>query len=293
MTMKKIVLLTLMTMVMVSAKAQFLYRLDLNKNGQKSQPSYIVASHKMGNPKDVAPQIGQIDAVMKKVKVVAYDFSPVADSMRVVEPSSYLSNSMVLKGQTLKDVLSDAQYSKLNALLKKYAGGDMSDPTISKRYGTMTPHAMAENLDQLIYKSAHPDYNPTDSLNQYFLTMAEKHKLPVVGMWFSFKLAWRWNNMSKEKQMKQIDEILNDDAARLKYLEWSLDGYRSGKLDETTTENASTSCGHKHCKRPGEMVYMFAEQAPTLFILDAGELGGDWGVFRKLRDMGATVTPVE
>ena len=53
------------------------------------------------------------------------------------------------------------------------------------------------------------------------------------------------------------------------------------------------ACGHKFCKRPGEWVFIYAEKQPTLFVLDAGELGGDWGVFKKLRELGATVTPVQ
>jgi hypothetical protein len=157
----------------------------------------------------------------------------------------------------------------------------------------MTPHAMAENLDQLIYQKAHPDYNPHDSLNAYVLAMVQEAKLPVEGIWMSFKLAWRWNNESMEKQLGELHDVINDDKARLKFLEWSLDGYRKGLLDETTTETASMACGHKFCKRPGEWVFIYAEKQPTLFVLDAGELGGDWGVFKKLRELGATVTPVQ
>ncbi len=285
--MRKIILLSMLLLATFSARAQFLYRLDLNKSTQKA-PSYILASHKMGNPKDIAPQWAAIQKVLGEVKDAVWDFSPLPDSLRVVDKSFYLQN-----GKTLKDVLSADDYAKVNTLLRKYTGYDMTDARTYARYGRMTPHAMAENLDQLIYQKAHPDYNPHDSLNAYVLAMVQEAKLPVEGIWMSFKLAWRWNNESMEKQLGELHDVINDDKARLKFLEWSLDGYRKGLLDETTTETASMACGHKFCKRPGEWVFIYAEKQPTLFVLDAGELGGDWGVFKKLRELGATVTPVQ
>ena len=92
--MRKIILLSMLLLATFSARAQFLYRLDLNKSTQKA-PSYILASHKMGNPKDIAPQWAAIQKVLGEVKDAVWDFSPLSDSLRVVDKSFYLQNGKI------------------------------------------------------------------------------------------------------------------------------------------------------------------------------------------------------
>ena len=174
--MKKFILsLALLCGCVLGSQAQLLYK--VSKDSSDVKPSYIVASNRLINPMGTITQVSELRNAMTDTDQMYFEVNKAAYA-NSLKDAKKLEN-----GKTLLSLLTPAQQTKLNAFLKKYMEVDFRSSYVQKKYGNLTPAALMEDLEQLLFVANHMgQYDPTHTFDQYFEAQAKANNETVGGL---------------------------------------------------------------------------------------------------------------
>lgn len=273
-------LMLLLSFFTVGVKAQLLYK--ISGNGLE-KPSYVVGIDRLINPQGVVQGISGIKEAMIATDQMYFETSP--DSLSYLEAAYKMP-----AGKTLKTVLTPAQYASLNAFLKKYEGVGLESPHVQKRYGALSPLGLRAEMEKMLFVANHmSEYDPTHTFNEYFAAQARANKEPMYGLTPISTLTARLKAISMPRQAEMLNELVTHADAcvgRLDKMAAAFDKQDVNALSEAAQPDATT------CADIAAWASLMPEvmkKAPTLFVVEAGKLGGSKGLLKLLRDKGFTV----
>ncbi len=275
-------ILILMSAFATGANAQLLYK--VSGNGL-DKDSYIVGIHKLINPQGIVQRISGVKEAMIATDQMYFESAP--------DSASYIKEMRILAGgRTLKEVLTPGQYAKLNAFLKKYEGVGLESPQVQKRYGNLTPLAMKDELEKLLFVANHMgEYDPTHTFNEYFEAQAKVNKEPMFGLNSISGQVAHLKNLPLQRQTEILMDFIEHEDAQLGIMDRMAAAFERqdadavSKVSPMTPETAQT-VSQWSARMPEIM------KTPTLFVVGADKLGGEKGLLNLLKKGGYTVEGV-
>lgn len=303
-TMKKLATLFILALLAAAeAGAQVLYK--VSGNGLE-KPSYVVGTMHLANTSFVEKIAGVKDAIIATNQVygeVKWDDMTNMDSLMVMQQKMLLP-----EGQTLKTVLNAEQYAKLDAFVKKTMGVGMDNPQVFAQLGKATPGTLTTQFELLLYMQAHMgEFDPTNTIDQYFQAQAKKNNEPVGGLeTLSFQGNLLYASTPMERQITQLMCLLNNEEYYTGLMDRMAEAYYAQdieKLKEVMNEKFDATCDatpeeqdaliyNRNADWARKMPAIMAEK-PTLFVVGAGHLPGEKGVLTLLKNAGYTVESVK
>lgn len=275
-------ILILMSAFATGANAQLLYK--VSGNGL-DKDSYIVGIHKLINPQGIVQRISGIKEAMIATDQMYFELTP--DSASFIKAARTLAG-----GKNLKEVLTPGQYDKLNAFLKKYESVGLESPHVQKRYGNLTPIAMKDELEKLLFVANHMgEYDPTHTFNEYFEAQAKVNKEPMFGLNSISGQVAHLKNLPLQRQTEILMDFIEHEDAQLGIMDRMAAAFERqdadavSKVSPMTPETAQT-VSQWSARMPEIM------KTPTLFVVGADKLGGEKGLLNLLKKGGYTVEGV-
>lgn len=280
--MKKFILsLTLLCGCVLGSQAQLLYK--VSKDSSDVKPSYIVASNRLINPMGTITQVSELRNAMTDTDQMYFEVNKAAYA-------NSLKDAKKLKnGKTLLSLLTPAQQTKLNAFLKKYMEVDFRSSYVQKKYGNLTPAALMEDLEQLLFVANHMgQYDPTHTFDQYFEAQAKANNETVGGLSEIDDYINATYKKDLKQQVAQLVSFLENENVELSKLNKAVDAYGAQDLDAVSKASADRVDKALLAAWTAKMQTVMAEK-PTFFVVDAANLGGEEGILQQLRQAGYTV----
>lgn len=301
--MKKVIVSLLLALVSsASAPAQLLYRIS---GKSLAKPSYVFGTFHLAGTQFVErmPGVRQaLDSTSQVYGELRFDDMMQPDSVALMQKSMLLP-----EGKTLKTVLTDGQYRKLDAMLADLMGVGLSNPVVEQQMGRLSPAALMTQLQILQYMKAHMgEFDPTSLVDQYFQKQAKGNGEPVGGLeTLSFQMNLLYG-APLDRQVRQLGCLLDNPAYYAQLTERMAKAYYAQDIDalyDIMNEKLGTACD----ATPEEMAQLLdsrnadwaarmpalMQAAPTLFVVGAGHLPGSRGVLSLLRKAGYTVEAVK
>lgn len=284
--MKKIILsLALACGSFLGLQAQLLYK--VSKDSSDVKPSYMMASNRFMNPMGVVSITGELknaltntDQMYFEVNKSAYD-STIKDAKKLAD------------GKTLLSLLTPAQQTKLNAFLKKYMEVDFRSSYVQKKYGNLTPAALMEDLEQLLFVANHMGlYDPTHTFDQYFEAQAKTNNELVGGLSDVDSYINATYKSDLKLQVARLVSFLENESTELAKWNKAVDAFKAQDLDVAAKATGAhvdkATLETWSAKAQGVM-----SEKPTFFVIDAANLGGEGGLLQLLRQAGYKVEGVK
>lgn len=280
--MKKFILsLTLLCGCVLGSQAQLLYK--VSKDSSDVKPSYIVASNRLINPMGTITQVSELRNAMTYTDQMYFEVNKAAYA-NSLKDAKKLEN-----GKTLLSLLTPAQQTKLNAFLKKYMEVDFRSSYVQKKYGNLTPAALMEDLEQLLFVANHMgQYDPTHTFDQYFEAQAKANNETVGGLSEIDDYINATYKKNLKQQVAQLVSFLENENVELSKLNKAVDAYGAQDLDAVSKASADRVDKALLAAWTAKMQTVMAEK-PTFFVVDAANLGGEEGILQQLRQAGYTV----
>lgn len=280
--MKKFILsLALLCGCVLGSQAQLLYK--VSKDSSDVKPSYIVASNRLINPMGTITQVSELRNAMTYTDQMYFEVNKAAYA-NSLKDAKKLEN-----GKTLLSLLTPAQQTKLNAFLKKYMEVDFRSSYVQKKYGNLTPAALMEDLEQLLFVANHMgQYDPTHTFDQYFEAQAKANNETVGGLSEIDDYINATYKKDLKQQVAQLVSFLENENVELRKLNKAVDAYGAQDLDAVSKASADRVDKALLAAWTAKMQTVMAEK-PTFFVVDAANLGGEEGILQKLRQAGYTV----
>lgn len=301
--MKKVLLLLgAVLLCATTVSAQLLYRISGHGLGK---PSYVVGTFHLASASfvDKIPGIKQaFDETSQVYGELKWDDLANPDTLQLMQ-----RRMMLPPGQTLKTVLTADQFGRLDRHVAKLMGVGLDNPMVMSQMGSMSPAALAVQLQVLQYLTAHMgEFDPTSTIDQYFQVQAKANNEYIGGLEsvdFQSRLLYASQDMGR--QVAQLMCIVDNAGYQTQLMERMAKAYYSQDLDalcRLMDEKLGNACdatdaeadvliynrnAHWASLMPGIM-----NARPTLFVVGAGHLGGTRGVLQLLRRAGYTVEPV-
>lgn len=289
-------------MASVTANAQLLYK--ISGNGLNT-PSYIVGTYHLA-PASYVDSIPGARVALETAEQVCGELS--MDEMSSLEGTQKVMAAMMLPdGQSLKDVLSEEEFAKLDAFMADVMGVGLSNPMVGAQLGKMTPMAIATQLQLLQYMKMTPGFNPNALIDSYFQTEASKNGKPVIGFeTMDFQISVLYKGRSVERQKVQLMCMIDNREYELMMMKTLTEAYFAqdiAKLLEVTEEKLGNKCDSTP-EEDEALIYGrnadWAEKMPaimgdksTLFVVGAAHLPGERGVLELLKKKGYAVEVVK
>ena len=289
-------------MASVTANAQLLYK--ISGNGLNT-PSYIVGTYHLA-PASYVDSIPGARVALETAEQVCGELS--MDEMSSLEGTQKVMAAMMLPdGQSLKDVLSEEEFAKLDAFMADVMGVGLSNPMVGAQLGKMTPMAIATQLQLLQYMKMTPGFNPNALIDSYFQTEASKNGKPVIGFeTMDFQMSVLYKGRSVERQKVQLMCMIDNREYELMMMKTLTEAYFAqdiAKLLEVTEEKLGNKCDSTP-EEDEALIYGrnadWAEKMPaimgdksTLFVVGAAHLPGERGVLELLKKKGYAVEVVK
>lgn len=280
--MKKFILsLALLCGCALGSQAQLLYK--VSKDSSDVKPSYIVASNRLINPMGTITQVSELRNAMTYTDQMYFEVNKAAYA-NSLKDAKKLEN-----GKTLLSLLTPAQQTKLNAFLKKYMEVDFRSSYVQKKYGNLTPAALMEDLEQLLFVANHMgQYDPTHTFDQYFEAQAKANNETVGGLSEIDDYINATYKKDLKQQVAQLVSFLENENVELSKLNKAVDAYGAQDLDAVSKASADRVDKALLAAWTAKMQTVMAEK-PTFFVVDAANLGGEEGILQQLRQAGYTV----
>ncbi|MGM9705277.1 MAG: TraB/GumN family protein [Prevotella sp.] len=283
----------------LAANAQLLYKIS---GKDLKQPSYIIGTHHLANVAFIDKIAGVKEALNDVAQVygeICWDDITNPDSMKIMQQTMMLPD-----GKTLKDVLSKAQYDKLNGYLKNTMGVGLDHPQVAAQMGSMSPMALLTQLQVLTFVMKHMgEFDPSSTFDQYFQAQAKKNNMHIGGLeTLSFQSNLLYRSATMERQIEQLLAFIDNTeknaelmekmteafyAQDIKALKTAMDTKMGNAGDSTPEENAAL-IDNRNARWAETMPAIMADK-PTLFVVGAGHLPGDKGVLALLTNAGYTI----
>ena len=289
-------------MASVTANAQLLYK--ISGNGLNT-PSYIVGTYHLA-PASYVDSIPGARAALETAEQVCGELS--MDEMSSLEGTQKVMAAMMLPdGQSLKDVLSEEEFAKLDAFMADVMGVGLCNPMVGAQLGKMTPMAIATQLQLMQYMKMTPGFNPNALIDSYFQTEASKNGKPVIGFeTMDFQISVLYKGRSIERQKVQLMCMIDNREYELMMMKTLTEAYFAqdiAKLLEVTEEKLGNKCDSTP-EEDEALIYGrnadWAEKMPaimgdksTLFVVGAAHLPGERGVLELLKKKGYAVEAVK
>lgn len=280
--MKKFILsLALLCGCVLGSQAQLLYK--VSKDSSDVKPSYIVASNRLINPMGTITQVSELRNAMTYTDQMYFEVNKAAYANSLTDAKK-LEN-----GKTLLSLLTPAQQTKLNAFLKKYMEVDFRSSYVQKKYGNLTPAALMEDLEQLLFVANHMGkYDPTHTFDQYFEAQAKANNETIGGLSEIDDYIDATYKKDLKQQVAQLVSFLENENVELSKLNKAVDAYTAQDLDAVSKVSADKLDKALLTSWTAKMQTVMAEK-PTFFVVDAANLGGEEGILQQLRQAGYTV----
>ena len=280
--MKKFILsLTLLCGCVLGSQAQLLYK--VSKDSSDVKPSYIVASNRLINPMGTITQVSELRNAMTDTDQMYFEVNKAA-YQETINGAKKLAD-----GKTLLSLLTPAQQTKLNAFLKKYMEVDFRSPYVQKKYGNLTPAALMEDLEQLLFVANHMGmYDPTHTFDQYFEAQAKANNETVGGLSDVDAYINDTYKSDLKQQVARLVEFLENEPNELAKLNKAVGAFKAQDVD------AAAKATGAHVSQPtleawAAKVQTVMAEKPTFFVVDAANLGGENGLLQLLRNAGCKV----
>lgn len=280
--MKKLILsLALLGAGILGTQAQLLYK--VSKDSADLKPSYIVASSRMLNPMGTITQVGELKNALTHTDQVYFEVNKGAYA-------NSLSDAKKLEnGKTLLSLLTPAQQTKLNAFLKKYMEVDFRSSYVQKKYGNLTPAALQEDLEQLLFVANHMgQYDPTHTFDQYFEAQAKANNENIGGLSDIDSYINTTYKKDLKAQVAQLVTFLENESTELAKLNKAVDAFGAQDLDAVSQASAD-KVDQQLLATWKEKIQAVMAEKPTFFVIDAANLGGQEGILQLLRQDGYIV----
>ena len=280
--MKKFILsLTLLCGCVLGSQAQLLYK--VSKDSSDVKPSYIVASNRLINPMGTITQVSELRNAMTDTDQMYFEVNKAA-YQETINGAKKLAD-----GKTLLSLLTPAQQTKLNAFLKKYMEVDFRSPYVQKKYGNLTPAALMEDMEQLLFVANHMGmYDPTHTFDQYFEAQAKANNETVGGLSDVDAYINATYKSDLKQQVARLVEFLENEPTELAKLNKAVGAFKAQDVD------AAFKATGAHVSQPtleawAAKVQTVMAEKPTFFVVDAANLGGENGLLQLLRNAGCKI----
>ena len=273
-------LLLLLGLFAAGAKAQLLYKIT---GDSLKKPSYVVGIDRLINPQGIVQGITGIKEAMIQTDQMYFETAP--------DSASYLRDAYKMpSGKTLKTVLTTAQYNALNTFLKKYEGVGLESPQVQKRYGSLSPLGLRNEMEKLIFVANHmSEYDPTHTFNEYFLAQAKANTEPTYGLTPVSLQIERIKNLTLARQATLLTELVSHADACLGRLDKVADAFSRQDVNAANAAAGYDATTYADIASWANLMPGVMAKAPTLFVVEAGKLGGQKGLLQLLRDKGFSV----
>ena len=280
--MKKFILsLTLLCGCVLESQAQLLYK--VSKDSSDVKPSYIVASNRLINPMGTITQVSELRNAMTDTDQMYFEVNKAA-YQETINGAKKLAD-----GKTLLSLLTPAQQTKLNAFLKKYMEVDFRSSYVQKKYGNLTPAALMEDLEQLLFVANHMGmYDPTHTFDQYFEAQAKANNETVGGLSDVDAYINATYKSDLKQQVARLVEFLENEPTELAKLNKAVGAFKAQDVDaafKATGAHVSLATLEAWAAK----VQTVMAEKPTFFVVDAANLGGEKGLLQLLRNAGCKV----
>ena len=301
--MKKTLVITLATALScLNANAQLLYK--ISGNGLE-KPSYIIGTHHLANVGFIEKINGVKEALTETDQVygeVVLDAMSNPDSLKLVQEAMVLPG-----GTTLKSLLTDEQFKRLDAFMVAKMGAGMSNPMVASKMGNLTPMALVTQFQLLLFMTKHMgEFDPSSTFDQYFQAQAKKNNLPCGGLETVQKqINVLFKGKPYEKQAVDLMCFIDNEEFNSQMMEDLTTAFYAQDLDalkkvldrklgnacDTSAEDEAVLIYNRNTDWLTKMPAIMAEK-PTFFAVGAAHMPGDKGVLQLLRNAGYTVEGV-
>ena len=286
---KYIVLLALLALFLVPAKAQVLYEISGRSVKQKS---YILATNRLVNMQflDTIPNVFKC---FSKCKRVVTEFA-----MQDYEALAALRQAAVLPDSVkLSNFYSESEYEYIDNSLRINLGMGL-DKLCRMKPSYLTEMFRTELMKQWL------QYDEQHSMESFFESVAAERGIPVIGldnigetMYMLFdREPFYW-------QCQELLKVIEYPENEVKQERTIRDMYRNGRLSDIAYQvegpNNKTSISYSdykvYCQRNQQWVKRLQPllaQGGCFITLNAIYLGGDEGLLEQLRSAGYRVRPV-
>ena len=280
--MKKFILsLTLLCGCVLGSQAQLLYK--VSKDSSDVKPSYIVASNRLINPMGTITQVSELRNAMTDTDQMYFEVNKAAYA-NSLKDAKKLEN-----GKTLLSLLTPAQQTKLNAFLKKYMEVDFRSSYVQKKYGNLTPAALMEDLEQLLFVANHMGmYDPTHTFDQYFEAQAKANNETVGGLSDIDAYINATYQSDLKQQVARLVEFLENEPTELAKLNKAVGAFKAQDVD-VAAKATGAHVSQATLEAWAAKVQTVMAEKPTFFVVDAANLGGENGLLQLLRNAGCKV----
>lgn len=280
--MKKFILsLTLLCGCVLGSQAQLLYK--VSKDSSDVKPSYIVASNRLINPMGTITQVSELRDAMTYTDQMYFEVNKAAYA-NSLKDAKKLEN-----GKTLLSLLTPAQQTKLNAFLKKYMEVDFRSSYVQKKYGNLTPAALMEDLEQLLFVANHMgQYDPTHTFDQYFEAQAKANNETVGGLSDVDAYINATYKSDLKLQVARLVEFLENEPTELAKLNKAVGAFKAQDVD-AAAKATGAHVSQATLEAWAAKVQTVMAEKPTFFVVDAANLGGENGLLQLLRNAGCKV----
>ncbi len=280
--MKKFILsLTLLCGCVLGSQAQLLYK--VSKDSSDVKPSYIVASNRLINPMGTITQVSELRNAMTDTDQMYFEVNKAAYA-NSLKDAKKLEN-----GKTLLSLLTPAQQTKLNAFLKKYMEVDFRSSYVQKKYGNLTPAALMEDLEQLLFVANHMGmYDPTHTFDQYFEAQAKANNETVGGLSDVDAYINATYKSDLKQQVARLVEFLENEPTELAKLNKAVGAFKAQDVD-AAAKATGAHVSQATLEAWAAKVQTVMAEKPTFFVVDAANLGGENGLLQLLRNAGCKV----
>lgn len=280
--MKKFILsLTLLCGCVLGSQAQLLYK--VSKDSSDVKPSYIVASNRLINPMGTITQVSELRNAMTDTDQMYFEVNKAAYA-NSLKDAKKLEN-----GKTLLGLLTPAQQTKLNAFLKKYMEVDFRSSYVQKKYGNLTPAALMEDMEQLLFVANHMGmYDPTHTFDQYFEAQAKANNETVGGLSDVDAYINATYKSDLKQQVARLVEFLENEPNELAKLNKAVGAFKAQDVD-AAAKATGAHVSQATLEAWAAKVQTVMAEKPTFFVVDAANLGGENGLLQLLRNAGCKV----
>jgi len=271
----------------VSVQAQLLWK--ISGNGL-SQNSYLFGTHHLID-KDLIPQFDSILAVCGKSDAVVGEMDLKTPGMQ-----KKMMKGSVMKGSTIKDLVSASDYQLIDTEFKSVMGLGMG------MLGSFKPMMLTTMHQAMLYiKSSGIKKQPV-AVDELFQKQARAAKKKVIGLeTIEFQMNMLFDSFTLERQVEILLYEIREKDQMMKELSQLNDVYVSGNLEKMkqmdVDDESMTPEERKRLIDDRNMNWI--KQLPTLFkeqscfvAVGCMHLVGETGLINQLRLNGYSVEPV-
>ena len=287
--MKKILVFVLLFCVTLGAKAQLLWK--ISGNGL-DRPSYIIGTYHLA-PLSIKDSIANLQQVIDQTEQV-YGEIIMEDAVKP-EMLMKMQQAMMLPADTtLKSLYTQAQYDTIAIVVKNYMGVDLA------LFDKIKPAAVTTQLSVALAMKSLKGFNPQEQIDTWFQTQARQAGKKVGSLeTVDMQVNVLYNSQTLARQAillyctaTHIDQGIDLCLRMTKfYMKQDLDGLLSiieekmnNSCDSTPEELETTIYGRN--ANWARQLPDIMKQSPTLFVVGAGHLPGQYGLLNLLQKQG-------